>query len=238
MIPLCMCQLLLLLLFRYVRENKQRQIGAIVLLMVLLGGANYQAALLGCIVVFYGIIYWIWKHDKRAWILAIPLLLNCIGLAISAVSPGNKNRGGEEFGFSVKKIIYTICNSFKFALTDLLPYWKEQNYIYLGFFVITVCLIVYFYKNKVEKEKYLWIVTVMLFCMYCAMQAPQLYAGVSVSGGVPATNFFVFMLFMSMESVIIAQLLARLLLNQTGLARIVSKKNIYGVYVYLYAVYG
>lgn len=208
MVPLCMCQFVFFLVLRYVQKPRRWQIFGIFSLMILLGGANYQAALLGCIIVFYGISYCVLSQKGNALYLEMALLLNLAGLIISAVSPGNKVRGGTEFGFSVWRVLNTIVNSFKYALMDILSYWKNQNYIFWGFVVVIFLLTLYFYNNSGRDLKYSGIISFLLFFMYCAMQTPEIYAGVSVSGGVPATNFLVFMIFLSMESVVISKGLA------------------------------
>lgn len=217
MVPLCMCQFLFFLVLRYVEKSRRWYMIGIFLLMTLLGGANYQAALLGCIIVFYGMIYCILVKKRNAWYLGLALLLNVIGLIISAISPGNKARAGMEFGFSVLRMLKTIASSFRYAILDVLSYWKNQNYIFIGFIGVTLILTVYFYNNSEKKIKCLGIISLLLFCMYCSMQAPEIYAGVSVSGGVAATNFFVFMIFLSMESVIISKQLAIKLIKYSPL---------------------
>ena len=164
--------------------------------MTLLGGVNYQAALLvPIIVVLASIFYWKEKENrKRAAVCIFPLAAEAAGLIISMKSPGNKNRGGEDFGFSFLLAAKTIFQCFVRGIVQAGQYVKAHPLLLIIF--VTAAIVLWeTLKIQKEKKKYpLPIVFVLLsYCVYCAMFAPELYAGVEVSGGVYNMNYYTFL---------------------------------------------
>lgn len=99
MLPFAMCQVLAVLLFRFAQENGIREFIFLSVIMTLLGGSNYQAALFGLVTACYiGGYFYLKYRNKKLFLLGIPIVLELIGLVISMKSPGNKVRGGEDFG--------------------------------------------------------------------------------------------------------------------------------------------
>ncbi len=194
MVPFAMCQVLLVLLLRYGKSYRAGNLVGIAVIMTLLGGSNYQAALFALITAVYtGIISFVKRRDRRIFWLSIPLLLELIGLVISMKAPGNQVRGGENFGFSVVRGLRTIGLSFLWGARDAVKYMKEKPLVYVGLFLIFLILLEASARCKI-RGRYFFIPAIALICLYCAMQAPEIYAGVNVSGGVWNTNFQVFML--------------------------------------------
>lgn len=207
MIPFTMCQVATAWLIQYGESYKKSTLVGIILFMTLLGGANYQAALLVLIAAVYvGISAWFQKKDKRIFLLVIPVLTELVGLLISMKAPGNSVRAGEEFGFSLAKGIQTIFMSFVYGITDIGTYAKERPLIFVGLFFLFLLFLFVFVTQPHEKIiKYpIWL-SLMLYCAYSAMQAPAIYAGVEVSRGVLNTNFQVFMLTASGILLIVAE---------------------------------
>ena len=196
MIPFSMCQVLTAWLLKYCSEYKKSTLAGIILFMTLLGGSNYQAALFALIAASYTVIAaWFLKRDKRCFVLFVPIVLELVGLIISFLAPGNRNRGGEDFGFSAPLAIKTIGMSFVCAVKDIGIYMEERPLIFVGLLILFVIFIVVFCTREDSFGfKHPILLSLMLFCLYSAMQAPALYAAVDVSGGVPNTNFQVFML--------------------------------------------
>lgn len=202
MLPFTMCQLLIYLLICYGKEYKIRYLTGIIILMVFLGGSNYQAALFALIIAVYaGIINYCKGKNKHIFLLLIPIFLEMIGLIISMKAPGNKVRGGEEFGFSVAKGIKTIGMSFVEGIATVGEYLKEKPLVFVGLFIIFLIVFEVFLRESIRNHKEECFVLrhpfwgfAALCCLYCAMQAPEIYAGVSVSKGVDNTNFLVFLL--------------------------------------------
>lgn len=196
MVPFTMCQLLVMLLLRYTERYKPRFFIGTLLLAVLLGGTNYQAALFALIVICYtGIADYIEKKDKRIFGLLIPLVLEVSGLIISMKAPGNKVRGGQAFGFSIRNGIETIGKSFEEGIILILHYVREKPLMLVGLLFLFLVLIEAFKQAKETVHfKHPALSILALFCLYSAMQAPAIYAGVEVSGGVHNMNYQVFLL--------------------------------------------
>lgn len=195
-LPFSMCQMVTAWLFQYSMEYKKSTLFWITAFMILLGGSNYQAALFALIVTAYiGVGGWFMKKDKRILALLIPASLELIGLIVSMKSPGNLRRAGEEFGVSVSRVVQTIGYSFLYGIRDIWKYITEKPLVFVGLFVLFLILIIVFCSNEevMHFRHPIWL-SLMLFCLYSAMQSPALYAGVEVSGGVPNTNFQVFLL--------------------------------------------
>lgn len=211
MVPFTMCQVLTAWLFKYITEYRKSTFVGIVIFMTLLGGSNYQAALLSLIVAFYvGISAWVLKKDKRVFTLCIPILLEIVGLVISMVAPGNLNRAGDDFGFSVMQVAETIAKSFLYGIKDIGTYVKERPLIFVGMLFLFIMFIMVFcmWDDAFSFRHSGWL-TAMLFCLYSAMQAPAIYADVSVSRGVLNTNFQVFLLTASGILLIVAEKISK-----------------------------
>ena len=206
MIPFAMCQIVTAWLFRFSTNYKKSTFVGIILFMTLLGGSNYQAALFVLIVSFFVIVSsWHLHKDRHIFLLFIPMLTELAGLAVSAAAPGNKVRAGAEFEFSVVKAMQTIGKSFWYGIKDIGTYVETRPLIFVGLLFLFVVFIVVFY---IWEDAYcfrhpVWL-SLMLFCLYSAMQSPAIYADVPVSGGVPNTNYLVFLLTASGILLIIA----------------------------------
>lgn len=218
MIPFAMCQAATVWLMKYGENYRKRDLLGSILFMTLLGGANYQAALLVLIAAFYvGIASWFHQKDKRIVWLLLPVVTELAGLVISMKAPGNKVRAGEEFGFSAGKGMETIVFSFAYGIRDLGTYAKERPLVFVGLFLLFLLLLFAFGTQKKVKtiEHPVWLI-LMLYCAYSAMQAPAIYAGVEVSRGVLNTNFQVFMLTASGILLVAAEKLAVKLKSKWG----------------------
>lgn len=211
MLPFAMCQVTVWCLIRFLDKYQIRYLVGTAALTALLGGSNYQAALFALIVLFYaGVVGWFWQKKKRVFLLAIPFLLEMIGLVISMKAPGNKVRGGEEFGFSVEKAARTIVGCFAEGGRDFIRYIQEKPLIFLGFAVLFLVMLEAFKDSAAWRNcKQQLIMIPALICLYCAMHAPALYAGVEVSRGVYNMNYMVFLLTMTGSLGVIASLLGK-----------------------------
>lgn len=225
LLPFAMCQILTAWLIRYSEEYRKRTFLGILIFMTLLGGSNYLAALFALIVTCYtGAAVLFLKKDKRILTLFVPVVFELIGLVISMKSPGNQLRVDDavreaetasvlgadaEFGFSVARGMKTIGYSFLTGITDIGRYMKEKPLVFVGLlFLFLVLLAVFYYKEEIFHFRHpIWL-SLMLFCLHCAMYAPSIYAGVPVSGGVPNTEFQVFLLCFVGIMLIVAERLA------------------------------
>ena len=210
LLPFAMCQLVTAWLIKFGKEYKETTFAGILIFMSMLGGSNYQAALFSLIVACYTLIaVWFLKKDKRIFTLIIPIITGLIGLIVSMKAPGNKFRAGGDFGFSFSKGIKTIGLSFLYGIKDIGTYVKERPLIFAGLlFMFVIFVTIFCMKEDVfHFEHPVWL-SLMLFCLYSAMQSPAIYADVAVSGGVPNTNFQVFMLMVSGVLLMIAERLS------------------------------
>ncbi len=196
-LPYAMCLVLAVLLLRYAEEYRLWQFIGIFLLMTLLGGSNYQAALFALIIaVSIGGWSFFRKREKKVFFLLLPVAAELAGLAISMKAPGNKVRGGEEFGFSLLRGIKAVAASFTGGIMDIKNYMLEKPLVFVLFLLMFLFIAEAWAgmeKQKGKKADSLFLAGI--FCLYCAMQAPAAYAGVGVSGGVYNMNYWVFLLF-------------------------------------------
>lgn len=196
MLPFAMCQVLTVWLLRYGESYRWRTFVGILIFMTLLGGSNYQAALFGLIAAFYACAWGLlFRKDRRILLLGIPMLTELVGLVVSMKSPGNLVRGGNDFGFSAARAFQTIGSCFVHAVTDIGVYAAERPLALVGLlFLFLLFLLLLRQRQERLAIPHRLILGIMLFCLYSAMQAPELYAGVTVSKGVPNTNYLIFLL--------------------------------------------
>lgn len=210
MLPFAMCQMVAAWLLRYISEYRKSTLAGIIIFMTLLGGSNYQAALFALIAACYAASAgWFVKRDKRTLLLLIPIITELTGLMISMKAPGNRVRAGEDFGFSLQKGMETIGLSFLYGIRDISVYIKERPLVFAGLIFLFLMLLMLCpdMERSVPFSHSVWLFG-MLFCLYSAMQAPAVYAGVEVSRGVLNMNFQVFLLMIMGMFLIIAEKLA------------------------------
>lgn len=210
LIPFALAQVAICLCLRFADTYQIRYLAGSSILMALLGGANYQAALFVLIAAVYvGILDYLKKKKPQIFCLFIPLTLEMIGLVISFKAPGNKARGGEDFGFSVSKVFTTVGRSFVKGFTDIWDYLQEKPVMWMMLLALFLLLIEIVKRTEqTEKMTYPALRILALICLYCAMQAPELYAGVEVSSGVKNMNYWTFLLMMLGIMLIVCHMLA------------------------------
>jgi len=231
LIPFAMCQLLFYFLLRYGDSFKTKYFIAILIIMTLLGGANYQAALFALIIsVYSGMVSWITRRNKKILLLTVPIITEMIGLMISMKAPGNKVRGGEDFGFSTGRGINTILVSFRQGATDIGSYAENKPLVIAGLVLLFLFLLEGAVKRKtgieqkesnIDRKKKKWFAAGIIggaWCLYCAMQAPAVYAGVEFSSGVYNMNYQCFLLMSMTVFLVLAELLAEYLVYQKHLS--------------------
>ncbi|MBR5799318.1 MAG: hypothetical protein IKY23_04585 [Lachnospiraceae bacterium] len=211
LIPFAMAQFTVYLCLRFTDAYQLKYMAGSSVLMILLGGANYQAALFVLIAAVYiGIWDFLKKKKRQIFYLLVPVILEIPGLIVSIKAPGNKIRGGEAFGFSVSKVAGTIGKSFVKGFTDILTYLNEKPVMWLVLFAMFLLLLEIFKKSGQEDAlTYPAFRILALICLYAAMQAPEIFAGVEVSGGVKNMNYWCFLLMMLGCMVIVCNILAK-----------------------------
>lgn len=186
---------------RWMEAGRTRYLVGMIIGMSYLGGAGYPEVVLGAVWFFLVIVPMMIVGDrarrKRALILLIPFALEMNGFAISAVAPGNKNRGGEDFGFSMSRVISTLMGCVADGITGTVQDMVRAR-LYLPLLVI-VAVLVYIYYDRARNALLvrfpgLW--TLAGLFIICIIRAPERYAGTEVSGGVPDSYWMVTMVVM------------------------------------------
>lgn len=199
-IPYGLALLSIYFYLKYMDGGSKRGMGAytgMLICMALLGGTNYQAALLSPIVMVLVSAYYFKNKaaGKRAALCILPIAAEAAGLVVSMKSPGNKVRGGEEFGFGLEQIVRTVFSCFSRGIVQAYSYIIEHPLLIIIFAAAAAAWWMGLKMCKNRKQyKYPVIFAVLSYCVYCAMFAPEIYAGVEVSGGVPNMNYYVFLL--------------------------------------------
>ena len=181
----------------YMDTGKKRYLALSLLCMGCLGGASYLAALLAPIGIVYLWILYGRKHRRSLWLL-IPVAAEMAGLVISLLAPGNQVRGGEDLGVSAGRAASAIMESFRQGILTVGDYLREKPLMFL--LMVPAAGIIWMELNR-RKEGSAYrlpgLFAAAMFCVYCAMFSPGIYAGTELSGGVPNTVFQVFVLTMT-----------------------------------------
>ncbi|MCL2717302.1 MAG: DUF6056 family protein [Lachnospiraceae bacterium] len=196
-LPFLMSVWLLYLLIILARKANFWIYLGITLIMVLLGGSNYLSALFAFLLVFMAILFlFLNKQREKAMILTIPLVLQLIGLYISMRAPGNKIRGGEEFGFSLARILVTVWQSLTKSIQQGLLFLAERPLAVICLiFILFIVFYVQINNEKTKRYPYPGIFLLLTYGIYAAMYAPEIYSGSWVSQGVDNIYYQVFLLF-------------------------------------------
>lgn len=117
----------------FLTEGRRRDLILLILLQTALGGMSYPAAIGAPL----GIAFlWIFrsiirerKPMRRRLSLLLPFAAELAGLAISAAAPGNKVRGGSDFGFSMSRAARTIAECFVQSGSHALRYLREESFL-------------------------------------------------------------------------------------------------------------
>lgn len=184
----------------YLDNGKKRYFVGILISMIYLGGAGYPLVVLSLAGVFFLTIGFLIRNKdnslrKRAAWLCLPFLLEIIGFLISAVAPGNKIRGGEDFGFSLSRVLETVTGGFSDTFLDL---WdgitRPELLLPTVISMVFVWLLYQPSEKKAEELPHPLMVVVIGIVIMALVRMPALYAGVdNVSSGVPDTEYAVTM---------------------------------------------
>lgn len=191
---------------KYIDRKRKRDYLILFISFLLLGGGSYlaplAAALTVCLQLFCEIKFSIENKrieinfDKRNLMIIPAFIAEGIGLIISFMAPGNKVRGGEEFGFDAGWIIETIKASIKDGISDGIGYF-QTNYVITVTYVLIFFLLWYEIRHIRIKERDFRLPLIFVIFMngvYWATYAPAIYSRSDVSGGVPNTYFHIFLI--------------------------------------------
>ncbi len=184
--------------------------------MTYLGGAGYPEVVLGAVWLFLLLLVQALRSAKEVdevglvqrrapgeetaangrrtgrhflWLM-LPLALEMAGFAVSAVSPGNRNRGGESFGFSAGKVLWTLAACVREGLAETAVYSVRVRPLLPVLVILVLLLLPDSMKNREKGKKNPAAIPAAGFVI-CIVRAPVLYAGTDASGGVPDSYWFI-----------------------------------------------
>lgn len=188
-VPLALALFSMGCFIRYVIGKKVKYIIVSSILMTFLGGMSYLSAFMAPLFLF---LIWIltYKRGKYVWKLAIPLVLECIGLIISAIAPGNAVRGGSGYSVSLQRAMIAVGKSIQQG-TISLPQIIINKPMVVLILLFATAVIYNAQKRASQRCEYPkpFFVCIWLYLIYCAMYWPGIFSGVDVSAGVPNTIF-------------------------------------------------
>lgn len=184
---------------RWLESGCKRFMCGMLIGMSYLGGAGYPEVVLAAVWFFF--VPWIVLHAFRRRIVTrgfwlwLPLAVEMVGFAVSAAAPGNKNRGGAEFGFSVSKVVWTLAACIREGITETGMYFVRVRILLPALVLIVLLLLIHCGEIRLRKIAENWkswgIAGVLGFAIVCLVRAPVLYAGTDASGGVPDSYWFI-----------------------------------------------
>lgn len=178
----------------FCRTGKKRNIVFSALCMFAVGGSSYFSSLL--VFMVYGVLIVLFiKKRRNILFLFIPFIIGAAGFIIQCISPGNKVRAGESFGFHFSDIFTTIWDSLYKGFTTIENYMKEKTFIFVVLFFCAVFGWQALQKRKSNfKFRYPLLFVTFMYGIYSAMWAPAIYAAVDVSLGPATIVYFTFLL--------------------------------------------
>lgn len=196
---------------RWLQTGGKRFMTGMALGMSYLGGAGYPAIVLGMCWFFIMFLSSLFRahysettfessssYIRKSAALLLPLVLEIAGFIVSAAAPGNKVRGGEDFGFSFTRVAGAVAGCLLEGLTEGLRYFITVRPLIL-FLLLTAGLIWEYYEPDQADfhVKHPLILAAVCFILSCVVRAPVIYAGVEPSGGVPDSYWFITLVMMT-----------------------------------------
>lgn len=182
------------------------------LTMTYLGGAGYLSIVFALFVIISLQIYFFRQNRIHTALLAVPVTLLLFGFTISAIAPGNSNRGGEGFGLHLSDIVYTLGKSVLEGSQAVLTSFIRVRPLFLLIPVLVFAIaegmdqetLIQIHEADINSSDLVFptfqhpiLFSVFCFLTSCSVYAPAIYANTGVSGGVPDTIWFVFLLLLT-----------------------------------------
>lgn len=206
---------------KFLETGRKRYLVFTALFFAYLGGAGYIPIVFAFEITALVMIVYLFQHKSgqrgRVLWLLLPFILLLAGFIFSAVSPGNAARGGDSYRFEVIRIFTTVFECIKQGV-----YGGIESFISVRplFLVIPLLIIAAWEKLDLEKCRLKFnhpILTVcFLFLISCSVYAPGIYAQSEVSGGVPDTIYFIFLLAYIFSIIYLTGYLKRLYIRKNG----------------------
>ena len=202
--PYCFALISLVALFYWMTEGKTGTLIGLFLCMFYIGGSHFQAMVISFFL-FVVMLIWMLVKNKEleipiaryAWAVGT-LLVGGIGALFSLFAPGSAERAiddGSTLGFSFGRIMSTVWDSVIAFGKDVLTYFPQKRLLLL-FFPVVVVVVWNAGKTVTKKISPLVMlaITGICICLDILVYVPGLYIGGKVSGGVPNTNYYTFIL--------------------------------------------
>lgn len=198
-VPYGLCLLAFVWLDKFMEAGKKCYCLWFSLVYTYIGGAGYTPVVLAFEVLCLFILMYLFKRDKtktfRSLWLFLPLILLMTGFIFSAGSPGNAARGGESYYLGVTRVLLTILESLKRGLLEGINWFITVRPLFLAAPLLFIVTWEQIDIAKVSlKLQYPIRIIILLFLISCSVYAPGIYAQSEVSGGVPDSIYFVFIL--------------------------------------------
>lgn len=184
---------------RYMMDFRKRDIVLASLWMTLLGGTNYLTAIfgLGLFLLFTVLLF---RKDHRALFMLIPMVLEMVGLLISALAPGNAVRGGSKYHVTAMGMIQAVGKALVRGMQGVWETFRDYPVAMAVMLVMAVLLWDMLREAASRRRQHFpcpVLVILYLWGLYCAVYWPVVFVGGSVedgsvSAGVPNTIFWVF----------------------------------------------
>ncbi len=170
---------------RYAVDFRRREVVFAAVWMTLLGGTNYQAAILGLCLFFLFLVLF-YRKDRRVLWMLIPVALETAGLLVSALAPGNAVRGGDDYQITAGRMLSAVLESFQQGTVGMLRSFGKYP-VAMAAMLVTAVLLWDILREAVPAGGLHFpcpgLVILYFFGVYCAMYWPVLFVDGSVSGG-------------------------------------------------------
>lgn len=197
--PYGWCLASLVWIDKFLETGKIRYCVFTALVFTYLGGAGYPPIVFAfeilLSIILYRLVSCEYEHRRRVLWLCLPLVLLVVGFVFSAISPGNAVRGGDSYYFSGGRIFTTLLECIKRGAYEGCTRFFSIRSLFLAAPLLCIATWEQIDVNKSKVQfKHPFLVVCFLFLVSCSVYAPEIYSQSDVSGGVPDTVYFVFLL--------------------------------------------
>ena len=215
---------------RYIETGYKRYLIASIISMVYLGGAGLPTIVLSAFVFFIlslSSLLKCYQNDKnRRKMLFYPFIAEIISFIPNALAPGNKARGGADFGFSLSKVVITLVKSVVNGINGIINCICGIKILWVLVIIMFICFFNEINNENKSRFKHPFFATIMLLLTSCTVYAPEMYAGdnvvAGISGGVYDTYYFTYIICLVLWLIYIAGYMKGICINTDK--KIISNK--------------
>lgn len=198
-VPFSLCIMSFVWIDKYMNIGYFRYLVLTTIIFMYLGGAGYTPIVLAFEVFLLFMMLYLLKGEfrrkKRMWGVFIPFVLLIVGFVISALSPGNAIRGGDSYFLDIPRIFTTVTECLRRGFVGIFEWFLTVRPLIL---IIPLLVILTWEQIDIKQTKIKFehpiLVSTVLFLVASSIYAPEIYSQSSVSGGVPNTVYFTFLL--------------------------------------------